>query len=104
MSSSEKNHDISSVAIEGKDLLIDGDLPHDRGQKYARDARRGTALMNVDINLSAEQHMTMDTFKKLFKENLSAINSDSDISSNNSTKFLQSSTVHSMSKEFLKWL
>ena len=104
VSSSEKNHDISSVAIEGKDLLIDGDLPHDRGQKYARDARRGTALMNVDINLSAEQHMTMDTFKKLFKENLSAINSDSDISSNDSTKFLQSSPVHSMSKEFLKWL
>jgi len=83
--------------------LIDGDIPRSGGPKYARDPRRGTALINVDIDLRTEKPMTMDTFKEIFKENLSS-NQENDVSFKDSSIFFQSSPVHSMSKQFLKWL
>ena len=80
--------DLSPNVIEGKNLLIDGDIPHHRRHKYARDPRRGTSLINVDIDLRTEKPMTMDTFKEVFKENLAENNQDDGFSSNNSNKYL----------------
>ena len=101
---SETAADLSPTVIDGKNLLIDGDVPNHRGHKYPRDPRRGTALINVNIDLSTEKPMTMDTFKEIFKDNLKENNQDDKFSSNNSSKFLQASPVHSMSKQFLKWI
>ena len=98
------NRDLSSTVIEGKNLLIDGDIPRSGGSKYARDPRRGTALINADIDLRTETPMTMDTFKEIFKENLSSNQAGEEVSSKDSSIFFQSSPVHSMSKQFLKWL
>ena len=99
----QTTRDLSSTVIEEKNLLIDGDIPRSGGPKYARDPRRGTALINVDIDLRTEKPMTMDTFKEIFKENLSS-NQENDVSFKDSSIFFQSSPVHSMSKQFLKWL
>ena len=100
----QTTRDLSSTVIEGKNLLIDGDPTRTGGPKYARDPRRGTALINADIDLQTEKPMTMDTFKEIFKENLSSNQASEDISSEDSSILFDSSPVHSMSKQFLNWL
>ena len=85
--------------IEGKHLLKDGDNP-----RRARDPRRGTSLINVDIDLKQEVPMTMKTFKKVFTKNLKAANVDPNLTSDDLRNTLTTSPVAEMSKQFLIWL
>ena len=90
---------IAVNVIECKHLLKDGDNP-----RVARDPRRGTSLMNVDIDLKQEVPMTMKTFKKVFTKNLKAANVDPNPTSKDARNRLATSPVAEMSKQFLKWL
>ena len=91
--------------VEGKHLLKDGDDTINKlGHKHPRDPKRGTSLINVDINLNDELPMTMNTFKSIFADNLKDGECDqkSDLYDSNSVPTL--SPVAQMKKEFLTWL
>lgn len=90
---------LAPAVIEGKHFLKDGDNPN-----QARDPRRGTSLINVDIDLKREVPMTMTTFKDIFKENLEDESIDSDYKYGNASTHLRFNPVAKMSNEFLKWI
>ena len=105
------DHNTSSMntaIAETKGLLVDGDKSWDGLQKPARDPRRGTSLLNADINLRLEKPMTMETFQQKYLEPSLKKQMNSKV---NKTKKVEagdpcfnSSTIQNMAKQFLTWL
>lgn len=95
---------ISNV-IDGKNLLRDGDESYHNGRyKHARDPRRGTSLINVDIDLKSEVPMTMKTFKKVFTKNLSNSAEMLRDCDSRAVEMHPKSPINEVAKQFLKWL
>lgn len=97
----------NTVIAETKILLVDGDESWDGLPKPARDPRRGTSLLNVDINLKREKPMTMETFQQKYLEpNLEKQLNRKLHKTKEETgePFFSSSPIQNMAKQFLMWL
>ena len=101
----EKNNAVMPKIVEGKHLLKDGDDTINKlGHKHPRDPKRGTSLINVNINLNDELPMTMNTFKSIFADNLKDGECDQKSDLYDSNRVPTLSPVAQMKKEFLNWL